>query len=69
MESTIGGVWCDTPNGASGWAAPVQDDALLLAALGYDIYDISRLDAARGAYRRHFLADENTAPFTDSERA
>ena len=56
------GVWCDPPY----LPAASSDDALLLAALGYDV---SRLDAARGAFRRRFLADDSTVSLTDNERA
>ena len=59
------GMWCDPPYAPYAVAAN-RDDALLLAALGYDV---TRLDATRGAFRRHFLADESTAPLNDNERA
>lgn len=59
------GVWCEPPYTQVS-ATPVSDDALLLAALGYDI---TRLDATRGAFRRHFLANESTVALTDNERA
>lgn len=63
------GVWCDPPYAlpsTSNAAAASRDDALLLAALGYDV---TRLDATRAAFRRHFLASESTAALTDNERA
>ena len=57
------GVWCDPPYPV---ASQVQDDALLLAALGYDV---TRLDPARAAFRRRFLAQESASALNDSERA
>lgn len=56
------GVWCEPPYTQ---ALSAADDGLLLAALGYDV---TRLDATRGAFRRHFLASETTAALTDNER-
>ncbi len=56
------GVWCNPPYAP----ATSRDDALLLAALGYDV---TRMDATRAAFRRHYLANESTAPLTDNERA
>ena len=57
------GVWCDPPYPVT---PLVQDDALLLAALGYDV---TRLDPARAAFRRRFLVEESAGALTDSERA
>ena len=57
------GVWCDPPYPV---APLVQDDALLLAALGYDV---TRLDPARAAFRRRFLAEESASALNGSERA
>lgn len=58
------GLWCDPP------LAPVAseiDDALLLAALGYDT---TRLDAAVAAFRRHWAPTAKQAPaLTDAQRA
>ncbi len=62
------GVWCDAAvvQLSPFSAAPVSDEALLLAALGYDV---TRLEATRSAFRRHFLASESASPLTDNERA
>ena len=46
-------------------AAPGVDDALLIAALGYDV---TNLPAAIGAFRRRYFAVESTAPLTEAER-
>lgn len=57
------GVWCEPPFEA----APVTtSDAVLLAALGYDV---TRLDATRAAFRRRFLAQENADALTATESA
>jgi N-acetylmuramoyl-L-alanine amidase len=56
------GLWCDPPYEP---AAPGADDALLLAALGYDV---ANLPAAIGAFRRRYFAVESTAPLTEAER-
>ena len=56
------GLWCDPPYD------PVPagtDDALLLAAVGYDV---STLPAAVGAFRRHYGADDPTAALSEGER-
>ena len=37
-----------------------------LAALGYDV---TRLDAARAAFRRHFLAEESGGALSERDRA
>ena len=57
------GVWCESPIDTP---PAGQSDALLLAALGYDV---TRLDATRAAFRRHFLAEESESALTESERA
>ena len=57
------GVWCEPPFVV---ITPGLDDALLLAALGYDV---TRLDATRAAFRRHYLAEESGVPLTESDRA
>ena len=57
------GVWCEPPYAA---ATTVGNDAVLLTALGYSV---TRLDAARAAFRRHFLAQENTDALTPTETA
>ncbi len=57
------GVWCEPPYPVP---PPGASDALLLAAFGYDV---SSLDAAVGAFRRRFLAEENTTALTESDRA
>jgi len=56
------GLWCDPPYPPS----PVNDDALLLAALGYDTSD---LDAAVAAFKAHFAPDDETAELSDDNRA
>ncbi len=57
------GLWCDPPYPLAPW---VQDDALLLAALGYDV---TRIDPARAAFRRRFRAEESAGALTGSESA
>lgn len=56
------GIWCDPPYPTAPAGA---DDALLLTALGYDTV---RLEAARAAFRRRFLAVENPARLNETER-
>ena len=57
------GLWCDPPYEPS---PAVAADALLLAALGYDV---ARLPAAIGAFRRRYFAVESSAPpLTEAER-
>jgi N-acetylmuramoyl-L-alanine amidase len=56
------GLWCDPPYDS---VPAGTDDALLLAALGYDV---SNLPAAVDAFRRHYGADESTAVLSEGER-
>jgi N-acetylmuramoyl-L-alanine amidase len=57
------GLWCETPPAA----APAGFDALLgLQALGYDI---RAPDAARAAFRRHFLAQDADTELAPDEQA
>ena len=56
------GIWCDAPYPA----APSGDDALLLAALGYDTSD---LDAAIVAFKTHFAPDDDAPEMNDANRA
>jgi N-acetylmuramoyl-L-alanine amidase len=57
------GLWCEAPPPA----APAGFDAMLgLQALGYDIKVPA---AARGAFRRHFLAQDADADLTPDEQA
>jgi N-acetylmuramoyl-L-alanine amidase len=58
------GLWCEPPFAP---VAPEVDDALLLAALGYDI---TRLDAAMAAFRRHWVpAAVDTPSLSPEQRA
>lgn len=57
------GLWCDPPYEPAPAGA---DDALLLAVLGYDV---TRLPAAIGAFRRRYFAVESTAPLMEVEKA
>lgn len=56
------GLWCDSP-----WPEPpaAMDEALALRAIGYDVSD---LEAAIRAFKRHFMRDETTAELTDRDR-
>jgi N-acetylmuramoyl-L-alanine amidase len=57
------GLWCERPEAA----APAGFDAMLgLQALGYDIKVVA---AARGAFRRHFLAQDADAELAPAEQA
>jgi N-acetylmuramoyl-L-alanine amidase len=57
------GLWCEPPYPPAPAGA---SDALLLAALGYDV---SNLEAAAGAFRRHFLGEESVGALSERERA
>ena len=57
------GLWCDPPYPS---APAGLDAATLLAALGYDVSD---LDAALGAFKRHFAPDGDSRAVTDEHRA
>ena len=56
------GLWCDPPYPQS--VAPVED-ALLLAALGYDV---TRLPAAIAAFKRRWAPDDSGAGLSDEQR-
>ena len=56
------GLWCDPPYDP---VPPGADDALLLAALGYDV---SNLPAAIAAFRRRYRAVESSAPLSETEK-
>lgn len=57
------GLWCDPPYAER----PVPfDDAVELQALGYDVSDV---EAAIGAFKLHFLADESSRVMNDQDRA
>jgi len=56
------GIWCDAPYPA----APTDDNALLLAALGYDTSD---LDAAIVAFKTHFAPDDDAPEMSEANRA
>jgi len=57
------GLWCDPPLAP----APVPfDDSMALQALGYDVTDVQ---AAIVAFKRHFLADDSARALGAQERA
>ena len=57
------GLWCEPPVAP----APADvDDALLLAALGYDV---TRLPAAVAAFKRHWATEDATPALNDGQRA
>lgn len=58
------GLWCESPFSAS--APNGASDAILLAALGYDV---TNLRATAAAFRRRFLASESGEPLNPDERA
>jgi len=67
------GLWCDAAEIPADAAAAgtdagegAVDDALGLRAFGYDTSDI---DAARAAFRMHFVSDEAGDEWTDRDRA
>jgi N-acetylmuramoyl-L-alanine amidase len=57
------GLWCEPP-----YPQPVApaDDALLLAALGYDV---TRLPAAIAAFKRRWAPDDSSPELSDEQRA
>ena len=57
------GLWCDSPSPTL--PAPL-DDAVALQALGYDIADV---EAAIGAFKLHFLAEESSRVMNDRDRS
>ncbi len=56
------GLWCDPPFDA---APAGMDDATLLAALGYDV---SRLEAAVAAFKRHWAPDDAAPELSEAQR-
>jgi N-acetylmuramoyl-L-alanine amidase len=58
------GLWCEPPYPAA--AATAADDALLLAALGYDV---SRLPAAIAAFKRRWAPQDATPDLDEGQRA
>ena len=62
------GLWCEPPSPSPSTypaVSPAISDALLLAALGYDV---TNLRAATAAFRRRYRSLENDAPLDASER-
>ncbi len=57
------GLWCDPPYPES---ASTVDDALLLAALGYDV---TRLPAAVAAFKRRWAPNDAAPGLSDEQRA
>lgn len=55
------GLWCDPPY----QAAPAAEDALLLAALGYDV---TRLAMAVAAFKRHWAVEDAQPQLTAEQR-
>ena len=57
------GLWCEPPYPA---APPGLDDSILFAAFGYDVSD---LDAAIAAFKRHYAPDDASREMTEDDRA
>jgi N-acetylmuramoyl-L-alanine amidase len=57
------GLWCDPPYPA---APAAMDDAVLLQALGYNVWDI---EAAVGAFKLRYAADDPTPQMTERDRS
>ena len=57
------GAWCEAPYPA---VPPGIDDALLLQALGYSVWNI---DAAVAAFKRHFTPDDASPQMTEKDRS
>ena len=57
------GIWCDAPYPA---VPPGIDDALLLQAFGYNVWN---LDAAIAAFKRHFAPDDASPGMTEKDRS
>ncbi len=57
------GLWCEPPYASAPHGA---DDALLLAAFGYDVSDPA---AAIRAFKTHFVPDGDAGTLTDEDRA
>jgi N-acetylmuramoyl-L-alanine amidase len=61
------GLWCWQPDEVS--VAPLFDDAAALRQIGYQVDSEDQFSAARLAFRRHFLASEQTGALNPRERA
>ena len=57
------GLWCEPPYPA---VPPGVDDALLLQAFGYNVWN---LDAAVAAFKRHFVPDDASCQMTEKDRS
>jgi N-acetylmuramoyl-L-alanine amidase len=57
------GAWCEAPYPA---VPPGIDDALLLQAFGYSVWNI---DAAVAAFKRHFTPDDPSPQMTEKDRS
>ena len=57
------GLWCDPPYPA---VPPGVDDALLLQAFGYNVWN---LDAAIAAFKRHFAPDDPSSQMNEKDRS
>jgi len=57
------GIWCDPPYDA---VPPSIDDALLLQALGYNVWNF---DAAVSAFKRHFSPEDPSPAMTGKDRS
>ena len=57
------GLWCDPPYPA---VPPGVDDALLLQAFGYNVWN---LDATVAAFKRHFVPDDASRQMTEKDRS
>jgi N-acetylmuramoyl-L-alanine amidase len=57
------GLWCDPPYPS---APPGVDTALMLQAFGYDV---TRLDAAIAAFKRHFVPDDPSPLMNEKDRS
>jgi len=60
------GIWCDPSEVKLNGVPAAVSDALLLAALGYDV---TNLKATTAAFKRRFLAVDDETPLTDNDRA
>jgi N-acetylmuramoyl-L-alanine amidase len=57
------GLWCDPPYPA----APAHvDTAVLLQAMGYNVWNV---DAAVGAFKRHFTPEDTSSQMTEKDRS
>ena len=60
------GVWCDPPYATAPAASTGTSDALLLAALGYDV---TNLKATQAAFKRRYRSVDDETPLTSDDRA